>query len=765
MINGKNQNKHKRIIYGIVVALLLVAVFLNMLGYVYETERENAFEELHMKTKGIKEEISLQMVSDRENLLTMAKLAAALYEEGGNFDVLLNTFEPIGLIEELGVLMPDNTYHKKSGTYDATGRLSFEEDTLRGEYVSGVVKKINNPDKAVIRSAVPIVVKGEVVAMLYGVASPELYEEKYISAIDTARLCVIDDKGNFVINTLDERFSNIELFETSEFLDGYSKKDLMTDIESKNEGYTAFICSGCGETYYAHYAPLSLGKWKIMLLDTEADVFKDVIHIRKTLLAMFLISVFIMGVYLWVVQVDEKRLSGINLTAAKTRKLLLEINHNSESINTALKELADFAKSRSAFLVDSEGEDYNYISPVFKGKLLSAEDRDYLMDMLLKYAVTGVKAENVVMVIPKTIRLNNKLKNANAELYSFMEEKGFFRICVAAVLDKNGAVGMIGVVNPMVNMRVSELLKEVAVCFSIAIKNKKYLHKTEFVANTDALTGLKNRTSFNRDLALAEKDFSSKYVCVYADVNELHIFNFKYGHDAGDKMLITIADIFKELFSEYPIYRVGGDEYVVLAKDADINEIRKRVAESKEKSIENGYNISAGVSESGMSVSINKMIKLAEKEMYAEKMLYYRNKNEEECSEMRRLNMTVERMNTGIDEIDHLLMVMSRRYRGIYHVDTARDRYKRIIMPEYFSEYGDESELHSKTFYNYVIDVVKSDYHRALLAFTDYTSWKNQRESGEALSITYEKVDDSKVMLTIYPVSEHESVWVFENVD
>jgi hypothetical protein len=103
---------------------------------------------------------------------------------------------------------------------------------------------------------------------------------------------------------------------------------------------------------------------------------------------------------LYAFDVNEKRLSGINLTAAKTRKLLLEINHNSESINTALKELADFAKSRSAFLVDSEGEDYNYISPVFKGKLLSAEDRDYLMDMLLKYAVTGVKAENVVMVIP-----------------------------------------------------------------------------------------------------------------------------------------------------------------------------------------------------------------------------------------------------------------------------------------------------------------------------------------------------------------------------
>ena len=82
------------------------------------------------------------------------------------------------------------------------GKLSFEEDMLKGEYVSGMVNKINNPEEKVIRSAVPVKVNGKVVAMLYGIASPELYEEKYVSAINKARLCVIDDKGNFVINTV-----------------------------------------------------------------------------------------------------------------------------------------------------------------------------------------------------------------------------------------------------------------------------------------------------------------------------------------------------------------------------------------------------------------------------------------------------------------------------------------------------------------------------------------------------------------------------------
>lgn len=56
--------------------------FLSMINYTYHDAEENAFESLHMRTREIKENINLQMISDRENLLTIANMAETLYSDG-----------------------------------------------------------------------------------------------------------------------------------------------------------------------------------------------------------------------------------------------------------------------------------------------------------------------------------------------------------------------------------------------------------------------------------------------------------------------------------------------------------------------------------------------------------------------------------------------------------------------------------------------------------------------------------------------------------
>ena len=57
--------------------------------------------------------------------------------------------------------------------------------------------------------------------------------------------------------------------------------------------------------------------------------------------------------------------------------------------------------------------------------------------------------------------------------------------------------------------------------------------------------------------------------CIYVDVNGLHELNNTQGHAAGDKMLQTVASLMRTQFGDRHVYRIGGDEFVVLAQDME----------------------------------------------------------------------------------------------------------------------------------------------------------------------------------------------------
>ena len=98
---GKKQNRKNNVLYTIVAAILLCMVFLSMVSYFYYAADDEAYENLHIQTKQIEDDMELQLLSDRENLSTMANFAAKLYSDGESFDLMFNSFEPIGLIENI----------------------------------------------------------------------------------------------------------------------------------------------------------------------------------------------------------------------------------------------------------------------------------------------------------------------------------------------------------------------------------------------------------------------------------------------------------------------------------------------------------------------------------------------------------------------------------------------------------------------------------------------------------------------------------------
>jgi two-component system cell cycle response regulator len=99
-------------------------------------------------------------------------------------------------------------------------------------------------------------------------------------------------------------------------------------------------------------------------------------------------------------------------------------------------------------------------------------------------------------------------------------------------------------------------------------------------AQFDDLTGTYRRTKGDSELQ-AEIDralrFGGLLVLAFVDVDELKAHNDREGHGAGDRLLLdVVASIRSKLRSYDPVMRFGGDEFVCVLSDTDLNDARRR---------------------------------------------------------------------------------------------------------------------------------------------------------------------------------------------
>ena len=756
----RKRQRQNNIIYTLVTAILICAVFLTMVATFYNQAEKDAYEMLHIQTKQIKDDLTLQLKSDRENLVTMANFAAKLYADGESYALMFDSFKPIGLFSNIGILNPDGTFVTKVGSIDLGGKISFAEEAARGEYISGRVPDLTGGTKEIIRSAVPIKVKGETVGMLYGVIPLGLIGEKYNNMAKEldAQLFVYDkETGKFVIDTINDEPTQLSNLKNRKYNGNYTYEALV----NTDKGYSSFESIRTGENLYVHYSTIEDFDWGIMLARYESQVFAATHKISKSIAIIFVLIILIISIYLELILRNEKNRAKLNSESSSIRKLLLEINQQHENINTALKRVKEFAGARSAFFADADGEDYNYIKPSLKDTLFVGEERKYFIGELFRYAANihiSKSSIGFMRIIP-----NRHLLKTNPELYHFSIEHGIKDVSFAIIADQNNHVSLLGTMNSKRNPMVRKLIEDVAVCFSIAIYNKKHLNRTELAATTDSLTGALNRVAYKKDILVFDEEKPEAFSCIYIDVNELHIRNNKYGHAAGDEMLIYIANSLKEVFFGHSIYRMGGDEFLVFAKKTSQEHIKQNIEAFTEQLKPKGYHVAIGMSYRNQNTNCEEMVREAEIRMYEAKAHYYQNK--EQSNVVDEADKSYMQVKTGIKEIDALISVLRERYNGIYSVSLNTDAAHRILMPAYLG-YKEDEENFSRLLKQYINDIVHPECHRAVMNFLNYDAIRRQIAEGKTPTITYKKVNGETVILSVYNLAENranidDTLWVF----
>ena len=140
------------------------------------------------------------------------------------------------------------------------------------------------------------------------------------------------------------------------------------------------------------------------------------------------------------------------------------------------------------------------------------------------------------------------------------------------------------------------------------------------LVNSDALTGLLNRNAWN--IKIEDVKNNKGEICVvYADLNNLKYTNDNLGHLEGDKLISKFTNILKSIFINDNIYRVGGDEFVIIV-DSDVNAFEYKIESFKEIVIKNDYIASFGY-DKGDASDVDSIVKKAEQGMYQDKNEYY----------------------------------------------------------------------------------------------------------------------------------------------
>lgn len=111
---------------------------------------------------------------------------------------------------------------------------------------------------------------------------------------------------------------------------------------------------------------------------------------------------------------------------------------------------------------------------------------------------------------------------------------------------------------------------------------KKNLNAMNALAYRDAMTGVKNQTAFSEAIQRMDSrtgDPPSPYAVLVADLNYLKETNDKYGHDFGNELIIKSSEVLCRTFKRSPVFRIGGDEFVVILENHDLEHAQDLIAQ------------------------------------------------------------------------------------------------------------------------------------------------------------------------------------------
>ena len=228
-----------------------------------------------------------------------------------------------------------------------------------------------------------------------------------------------------------------------------------------------------------------------------------------------------------------------------------------------------------------------------------------------------------IKYVTESLEKNNFIKGIKKGTYYFryrimLNNKPVYVQTKALLLPEDNSHAILGISNVDYDMKKQQ-------------EYQNMLAKEKDLARRDGMTGALNKfaylekeTEINKLIA---KNNNLNFAAIIFDINGLKQINDTYGHIAGDDYIKAAYDMINNIFIKSPVFRIGGDEFVVIIENEEFKNYRSLVKvfnELNEKNINNGdVNLAFGYTDfnSKNDLYLSDVIDRADKIMYANKTI------------------------------------------------------------------------------------------------------------------------------------------------
>lgn len=210
--------------------------------------------------------------------------------------------------------------------------------------------------------------------------------------------------------------------------------------------------------------------------------------------------------------------------------------------------------------------------------------------------------------------------DSESEEYKILDSQGITSVVTAPLLDMNGnLIGFIGIDNPQFYAKNTQVIRKVAKFISDFFDKMTLLKEVETLRFIDHLTGVRNRHSYDQILKQYQEKKPTKLGIISIGVNHLRNLNRMHDYQYTNQHIISIAHTLEEMFP-HCVYRVNGDEFVVLVEQIQEETFYKKIERLQNKMLLNHKKVlSIGYTWEDDKETIWQSIQKAEKFMYGQK--------------------------------------------------------------------------------------------------------------------------------------------------
>lgn len=208
--------------------------------------------------------------------------------------------------------------------------------------------------------------------------------------------------------------------------------------------------------------------------------------------------------------------------------------------------------------------------------------------------------------------------------YENLKRRNVHSLVVIPLYAGGKVIGFFGVDNPPEKLLdyASNMLQIMAHFIVASLKRHNLFRELEKMSYYDQLTKIGNRYAMDEYIDSIQQGQSIGIV--YCDVTGLKRVNDREGHKSGDRLIISACENLRQVFGEYGLFRIGGDELLAVCIQIEEKVLWEKIERLKKNLRENSIEMAIGAAWKKESLpDIDRMMAEAEQRMYVDKAEYY----------------------------------------------------------------------------------------------------------------------------------------------